>query len=203
MVSEYQSSQALAISSNWIAVSYKPPAHSVVRNAFVRDTDLLRQLSFAIFDHRTLRADIAAMADSENIFVPVKIDYFINYASPQNEIAGQDGKTPRAYLSPIPKLDSTGLQSNSQFLSHDIFDDMRDRPPNSNGDPNRKTWEHSGISIHWTLPTMYRTGITASAGVDDFPKLCQLGGYPTPNPQDSADGSPIYRQLPNRYDSCM
>ena len=140
------------------------------------------------------------------IYVPVKVDAFLNYANPKCNRAGDDGVSPRAYLAPRPKLDPNALDTKpddtkpSFGLSHDVFDNIRERPPNSNGDPERQTWEHSGIYLHWNLPSMYRTGLTVSDGVEDFDDIRKRGGYPATAGQSGPGDSPIYRQVPSRSD---
>ena len=45
---------------------------------------------------------------------------------------------------------------------------------------------------------MYRTGLTASDGVEDFDQTRRLGGYPSD--QGASPGYPIFREVPSRSD---
>ncbi|KAL8707281.1 MAG: hypothetical protein Q9220_007665 [cf. Caloplaca sp. 1 TL-2023] len=131
------------------------------------------------------------------ILVPIKVDAFVIY--PQPKVPHTTPDNPGAYLAPNPAPNFEALKLDSTLVQHDIFEQIREAPYLSAGDPERQRFDRSGIYVHWSLPRLYRTGIAASDSTADFDQTKKMGGFPSAADQDLSSGAPTFRQVPNRW----
>ncbi|MCJ1404015.1 hypothetical protein MMC11_007239 [Xylographa trunciseda] len=135
------------------------------------------------------------------VWVPMKLDAYLNY-DPRRTV-GTDPRS-RAYLAPINTPNLDGLQLDSNLLQHDIFEQHRNAPYMGCADPCRQSARRLGIYLHWSLPRMYRVGVTGSSGPDSVTATSdarKYGGYPAAAQVYSgrAIGTPVFRPTPERW----
>ncbi|KAL8810639.1 MAG: hypothetical protein Q9200_002409, partial [Gallowayella weberi] len=128
--------------------------------------------------------------DSTGVYVPMLVNAYLNYDRRQDDnVAGQ------AYLAPLTTPNFKSLQLNSEFIKHDIFDDLPSGPYLSSADIYRVSQGRTGIYVHWVLPKLYRNGITGSATADVRARAAQAGF----SSAVAEPGQPIFPQVPTRW----
>ena len=137
------------------------------------------------------------MANIQNVYVPMKVDVYLNYTNPYAVQFDPPRPNP-VYLAPIPQPNYAALRLESQFIQHDIFDDVREPPLLASADRYRVTDARGGIYLHWSLPPPYRSAIAASDGYPDLAKEKARGGYADLQEQASDNGTALFRQVPTR-----
>ena len=131
------------------------------------------------------------------ILVPMTVDAYLNYAP---RLTDKSNPQDRAYVAPITVPNLDGLQLDNGLVQHDIFDAHRDAPYMSNADRYRVQESRQGIYIHWSLPKVYRTGISGSTSAQQNVKdQKSAAGYP-----DSQGGADVttFRPVPTRWVIC-
>ncbi len=127
----------------------------------------------------------------------MKVDAYLNYASAYN-IQYDPPRPNPVYLAPIPQPNFAALTAKSQWIQHDIFEDMRDPPLLASADRCRVADGRGGIYLHWSLPPPLRQGIAASDGFEDLDTAKRKGGYANMGDQATDNGTATFRQVPNR-----
>ena len=127
---------------------------------------------------------------STGVYIPMLVNAFVNYDRRQDPDTSQ-----QAYLAPLTTPNFQALQLGSEFVQHDIFDDLPSGPYLSSADPYRVTNGRTGIYVHWVLPEYYRNGVTGSATADIQTQAAQAGF----SSAGTEAGQPIFPQVPTRW----
>ncbi|KAL8692914.1 MAG: hypothetical protein Q9224_003863 [Gallowayella concinna] len=127
---------------------------------------------------------------STGVYVPMLVNAYLNYDRRQD-----DNVADQAYLAPLTTPNFNSLQLDSEFIQHDIFDDLPSGPYLSSADIYRVSQGRTGIYVHWILPKLYRNGITGSATADVQARAAQAGF----SSASAEPGQPIFPQVPTRW----
>ena len=130
--------------------------------------------------------------------MPMKVDAYLNYTSPDGVQFNPPRSQQPVYLAPIPQPNFAALRLESQFIQHDIFEDVREPPLLASADRYRIADRRGGIYLHWSLPRPYRVGIAASDGFDDLETEKRKEGYADMGDQATDNGTATFRQVPTR-----
>ena len=134
-----------------------------------------------------------------HVIVPMLLDAYINHRPPANAETTYDGSY-QAYLAPITESQIASHAADNALIQHDIFENIPNLPYiRGRGDPSRITDERSGIYLSWSLPSHYRTGLSASGEDDDIKTELAQGGYANIDSPGTSSTGTRFRQVPNRW----